>query len=258
VVLSFLVWFSQLKDVYGERLFVLLDEPGLSLHGKAQGDLLRYMNDKLRPSYQVMYSTHSPFMVDPDNLLSVRTIEDVLKDDEPLGTKVGDRVLSTDADTIFPLQAALGYDITQTLFVGKHTLLVEGPSDLLYIKWFSRELRSAKREHLDPRWVISVAGGIDKVGSFVTLFGGRHVHAAVLTDMAHGQKRKVRDLRETLLLQRGHVFSADTFANQSEADIEDLIGRSTYVALVNKAYALPSNHKLHKNKGIYILATPKR
>jgi hypothetical protein len=44
---SFLVWFSQMEKTYGKKLVILLDEPGLSLHGKAQADLLRYINEKL-------------------------------------------------------------------------------------------------------------------------------------------------------------------------------------------------------------------
>ena len=99
---------------HGDNLVVLLDEPGLSLHGKAQYDLLRFMREELMPKYQVLYTTHSPFMIEANNLLSCRTVEDVVtKDDEVLGTKVGSDILSTDSDTLFPLQAALGYDITQ-------------------------------------------------------------------------------------------------------------------------------------------------
>lgn len=154
---SFLAWFSQVRKTYGTNLFLLLDEPGLSLHAKAQGDLLRYINEKLKPHFQVIYSTHSPFMVDPDNIMGVRTVEDVVKNKQPLGTKIGDKVLSTDSDTLFPLQAALGYEITQTLFIGKHTLLVEGPSVLLYLKWFSQELKSQCKEGLDSKWVIAPA-----------------------------------------------------------------------------------------------------
>jgi len=245
---SFLVWFSQVKRVYGENLFILFDDPALSLHARAQADLLRYINEKLRPHHQVIYTTHSPFMIDPDNLLSVRTIEDVVIDDEIEGTKVGDKVLSTDADTLFPLQAALGYDITQTLFIGEHTLLVEGPSDLLYLKWFSKELQKRGREFLDPRWVIAPSGGISKVGSFVTLFGANELHVTVFTDFHSGVKQKVRDLRESNLLRQGYVFSAEMYVNQVEADIEDLLGRSLYIALVNKCYALNDAHKLPVRK----------
>lgn len=235
---SFLVWFSQVRKNYGDKLVILLDEPGLSLHAKAQSDLLRYINEKLKPSYQVVYTTHSPFMVDPDNILNARTVEDVFKDDQVLGTKVGDKVLSIDADTLSPLQAALGYDITQSLFVGKHTLLVEGPSDLLYLKWFSQELQRRGRTALDPRWTISPAGGLDKVNSFVTLFGGNKLHVAVLTDFHEGEKKKVRTLRDSELMQQGHVFSAESYAGQDEADLEDVIGRTAYIALVNQCYGL--------------------
>jgi predicted ATP-dependent endonuclease of OLD family len=241
---SFLVWFSQAKKTYGNRLIILLDEPGLSLHAKAQADLLRYFEEELAPNHQVVYSTHSPFMIDPAHLERVRTVEDVFvvqKDNDPpipeseLGTKVGDQVLSTDRDTVFPLQAALGYEITQTLFVGENTLLVEGPSEILYLQWFSKRLGA---EGLDRRWTICPCGGIDKIPAFLSLFGGNRLHVAVLTDFASGQKKKVEDLRRSSLLGSGHVLTCDTFAGQAEADIEDVVGRASYVELVNRTYEL--------------------
>ncbi len=245
---SFLVWFSQVKENYGENLILLLDEPGLNLHAKAQADLLRYMKEKLASNHQVIYTTHSPFMVDPESLLSVRTVEDVIQGDELLGTKVSDDVLSTDKDTIFPLQAALGYEVTQTLFVGENVLLVEGPSDLLFLQWASDQLRRRKRHHLDRRWVITPSGSIDKIGSFIALFGGNKIHIATLTDFAHGDKNKVQRLRDNQLLQAGHVFTVDAYANQPEADIEDLLGRSNYTFLVNKCYGLPKTRAVPQNK----------
>jgi hypothetical protein len=57
---SFLVWFSEVRKQYGENVIILLDEPGLSLHARAQADLLRYFNEQLRPKHQVIYTTHSP------------------------------------------------------------------------------------------------------------------------------------------------------------------------------------------------------
>lgn len=245
---SFLIWFSQVRKSYGKKLLILLDEPGLSLHAKAQADLLRYINEKLKPEYQVIYTTHSPFMIDPENLMSIKTVEDLTVNEEILGTKVNDKIFSTDVDTLFPLQAALGYEITQTLFVGKNTLLVEGPCDLLYLTWFSQELKSRKRCYLDPRWVITPAGGIDKIGSFLALFGGNKLHVAVLTDFQEGEKKKVRSLKESDLLRRGHVLSAEMFTGQSEADIEDLLGRSLYVALVDSCYSLAKSHQLPAGK----------
>lgn len=245
---SFLVWFSEVQKTHGGSLVVLLDEPGLTLHAAAQGDLLRYIRDELLLKYQVVYTTHSPFMVDAHDITTARTVEDVTGDDnEVLGTKVGDRVLSADGDTLFPLRAALGYDISQTLFVGEHTLLVEGPSDLLYLRWASDELRKAGGTALDSRWTVTPCGGITKVPSFLALFGGNQLHVAVLTDHGRGDKKKVRELRESELMRAGHVFTADEYAETagvSEGDTEDILGRRFYVDLVNVAYGLKGAQKL--------------
>ncbi len=242
---SFLVWFNQLKQTYGNNLIILLDEPGLSLHARAQNDLLRYINEQLRPYYQVIYTTHSPFMIDADNLLSARTVEDVVKKEKQkdgeivehlLGTKVSTDVLSTDPDTVSPLQRVLDYEITQTLFVGKHTLLVEGSSDLLYLKWFSRQLEKAGKPGLDYRWVICSVRGIDRIPGFVSLFRGNNLHIAAVVDVQAGHKQKIEHARKSL--EEKHLLTLDTYTGQTEADIEDVLGRDFYVALVNETYDL--------------------
>ena len=97
-------------------------------------------------------------------------------------------MLSRDRDTLFPLQGALGYEITQSLFIGEHSLLVEGPSDLLYIQWFSDQLKRAKRVYLDKRWTITPCGGLGKVAGFMTLFGANRLNVAILTDYKPGDE----------------------------------------------------------------------
>lgn len=247
---SFLVWFSEVQKTYGENLIVLLDEPGLSLHAKAQEDLLRFINEELLTKYQVIYSTHSPFMIDSSNLLSCRTVEDATAGDgEVLGTKVNSEVLKANGDTLFPLRAALGYDISQSLFVGEHTLLVEGPSDLLYIQWASQTLETAGRVGLDHRWTVTPCGGITKVPSFLALFSGNNLHVAVLADLADGVRNKVRDIQDSELLQDGHVFVAtDYSANERNADTEDILGRAFYVDLINATYGLTGGKKMPAKK----------
>jgi predicted ATPase len=239
---SFIALFSQVKKTHGDDVIILLDEPGLSLHAKAQTDLLRYFDERLAPRHQVIFTTHSPFMVPTDRLLSVRTVEDVVIDKdgvvEVLGTKVGDDVLSTDRDTLFPLQGALGYEITQSLFVGEHTLLVEGPSDILYMKAMSEELQARGRTGLDRRWTLCPAGGVEKVSAFMSLFGGNKLHVAVFIDYAHGHKKRVDELRRSKLLREGHVLTAEGYAGQPEADIEDILGGKAYVEIVNRCYGL--------------------
>jgi hypothetical protein len=245
---SFLVQFTKIRKELG-NVTILLDEPGLTLHGKAQQDLQRYFKEKLKPYHQVIYSAHSPFMVPADNFSEVKIVEDVVerpKDKRPIpkGTKIRGDVLVTDKDSLFPLQGALGYDITQTLFVGKDTLLVEGPSDILYLQALSEALKRRKRSGLDPRWTMCPSGGIDKIQPFISLFGGNRLHVAVLTDQGKGDKRKVEQLRRNEILKAGHVFTAAEFAGKDEGDIEDFFDSELFVEIVNRAYDLPANHVL--------------
>ena len=148
---SFLAWYSKLRKE-GVPLILLLDEPGLSLHAKAQGDLLHYFEEELKPHHQLVYTTHSPFMVEPTRFDRVRIVQDLSieahSDDLPeqqQGTKVFTDVLEATSDSLFPLQGALGYEINQTLFVGPNSLVVEGVSDLLYIQTMSAQTRRIKR-----------------------------------------------------------------------------------------------------------------
>ena len=243
---SFLAQFKQMQKKAPGSV-ILLDEPGLSLHGKAQSDLIKYMIERLLPDHQVIYTTHSPFMIPPDRLQDVRVVEDVIERDPRLvvrGTKVSNDVFTVDKDTRFPLQAYLGYEITQTLFIGENVLLVEGPSDILYLQAASNALKAQNRESLDPRWVICPSGGIDKLQPFISLFGGNNIKIAVLCDYAHGYKNKIRRLRESALLAVEGFFIARDFTGKDESDIEDFFEPVLYVDIVNCAYNLNAEHAI--------------
>lgn len=244
---SFLVKFAQVKDEE-TPVVLLLDEPGLTLHGKAQADLLRFFKDKLAPHHQIIYSTHSPFMVPADELASVRIVEDQVEMKGvrrmPLGTKVRSDVLTRDPDTLFPLQGALGYDITQSLFVGKHTMLLEGPGDILYIQALSDALKRRGRTGLDTRWTLCPAGGIDKIRPFVAMFSGNALHIAVLSDQAKGDNRKVDDLKRAEILKAGHFYTMADFMGRPEADIEDIFEPELFAAILNGTYGFDDTRKL--------------
>jgi predicted ATP-dependent endonuclease of OLD family len=244
---SFLVKFAQVQKTAG-NLILLLDEPGLTLHGKAQGDLLRYFDEKLAPKHQVVYTTHSPFMVPADNLPAVRIVEDRIFQPKPgqwtsEGTKVRDDALATDRDTLFPLQGALGYEITQTLFVGKHTLLLEGPGDILYLEAWSSALIRRGKPGLDRRWTLCPAGGIDKIQPFVALFSGQKLDIAVLSDYAKTDKKKFDSLRQNKVMEGERLLTFATVLGLQEADIEDVFNAALYADVINNAFNLPAvNH----------------
>ena len=262
---SFLVWFSQVKRAYGDNLFILLDDPGIGLHAKAQDDLLHYVSQELEPHYQVIYTTHSPFMVDANNLHRTRTVEDIISTGDDgrekyLGTRVGEKVFSTDADTLIPLRAALGYEMMRSMVAGHKTLLVDSMTDAFYLNWFSTRLNEKGRTGLDSSWKIVPCGGGEKIGAFLGLFGANHGDVVVLMDVAGGQKR-LEQLRESELMQGCGILTMDKYIHNEEGSIEDLIGWPTYFGLVNLCYKLPRKKRLSltaPDETVSIDSQPKR
>lgn len=242
---SFLAWYSQLKRE-GKPLILLLDEPGLFLHGKAQGDLLRYFEQELQAEHQLIYTTHSPFMVDPGRWDRARIVQDKGIDTlEPLppeeeGTKVFTDVLQASADSLFPLQGALGYEIHQTLFIGPNCLIVEGVSDLLYLQTVSGILERAGREGLrqgPDGWTITPVGGADKVPTFVALIGAqKSLELATLIDIDKSNEQAVENLYKKRLLKKKRVLTFADFTGTRYADVEDMFDVPFYLDLVNEEY----------------------
>ena len=240
---SFLAWYSRLRQEDHE-IILLLDEPGLSLHAKAQGDLLRYFEEELKPHHQLIYTTHSPFMVDPSHFDRVRIVQDPSIDSdaddlppEKQGTQVFTDVLEATSDSLFPLQGALGYEIHQSLFIGPNCLVVEGVSDLLYIQAMSAHLQTIGRVGLSPDWTITPVGGADKVPTFVALIGAQpDLNVAVLIDFHKQHRQSIENLYKSKLLKQRKVLTYAEYVEGQEADIEDMFGPELYLQLVNGAF----------------------
>ncbi len=242
---SFLAWYQKLREE-NDNLILLLDEPGLFLHAKAQGDLLRYFEEELIPHHQLIYTTHSPFMVDPTRFDRIRIVQNLSSapnpdnlPDELQGTKVITEVLDAIPDSLFPLQGALGYEISQTLFIGPNSLVVEGVSDLLYIQTISTLLQAQGKDGLSSDWTITPVGGSDKVSTFVSLIGAQtDLNIAVLIDYQKKNQQKIENLYKTKLLKQNQVLTYADFLNGKEADIEDMFNPSFYLKLVNREFGV--------------------
>lgn len=239
---SFLAWYSNLRGE-GEDIILLLDEPGLSLHAKAQEDLLRYIDKELRPHHQVIYTTHSPFMVDPHNLDRARIVQDMGMEQQAggqannLGTEVLSEIREATNDTLFPLQGALGYEIYQNLFIGPNSLVVEGVSDLMYIQIISGILQERGEEGLSDDWVTTPVGGVTNVPTFVALIGAQgKLNVVVLVDRHKRDEQKIGNLYRERLLTKKKILTYADFLPQREADVEDMFDPEFYLKLVNETY----------------------
>lgn len=132
------------RDPESSRV-LLIDEPGTYLHAKAQRDVLHLFEDKLADRQQVIYSTHSPYLLPSEKLHRLRV---VLRDGSK-GTLILDRLthpaLRGDefSDTLYPIISAIGLDVRERLTgLSPKNLLVEGLSDYIYLSGWIAELKS--------------------------------------------------------------------------------------------------------------------
>lgn len=236
---SFLVWFDavQSRAATKDALVLLLDEPGLNLHALAQADFLAYIRE-LSEQHQIIYTTHSPFMVDSTRLVDVRVVEDRVKE----GTKITGDLAGSSDESVFPLQAALGYSIAQNLFIAKKNILIEGPADLILLQHMGTLLESGRKQGLGDAVLVPV-GGLDKLATFVALLGSNKLRLVVLHDRASSPHQKLEDLVRQKLIERKRVLDFSMFLDPApaEADIEDLLPADAYIAAFNCAYAKELN-----------------
>ncbi|WP_190273055.1 ATP-dependent nuclease [Rhodopseudomonas palustris] len=229
---AFYITFS--ADTQGgnaDGAILLLDEPGLYLHAKSQEHLLKHFREDYKN--QIIYTTHSPFMVPPEAIELVRTVTI----NEETGTKVTN-VPTGDARTLFPLQAALGYQLSQTLFVGHSNLIVEGVTDFWILSAVNAHFTTAGIPSLPAELTVTPAGGAGKVSYMAALLASEELNVLVLLDDDRAGRDTQKDIVKNKLLRETAVsFVTEAFdPAPSEADIEDLIDPSIYDRLVSDTY----------------------
>ena len=230
---SFLSYFSHLEETESGDLIILLDEPGTALHAMAQKDFLRFMDERLSPRCQVLYSTHSPFMIDLDKLHRIRLVQDM----DGVGTVISDDAVNNDRETVFPLQMALGYQMAQTLFLAPHCLMVNSPSDLIYLQVLGDMVTEVSGARIDPRWVIIPVGSTDNLSTFVTLLGENYVSVAVMMDLTPTNREKIEAINKKNEMEGENPVKWVQVTRVRDADIEDLFDPKVYLELVNRSYA---------------------
>jgi predicted ATP-dependent endonuclease of OLD family len=212
---------------------LLLDEPGLHLHGTAQAKVITFLG-KLARDNQTLYSTHSPFLVDGDHLEQARAVYE--KEDGTTG--VSEDVWPRDKDSLFPLQAALGYQLAQSLFLSKRQLLVEGITDYWLIKTIAEILPSKNLPTLRGDITLVPAAGLTKLLPLASMLIGHEIEIGALLDGDEPARKEGKKLVEKLLAgeDRRCLFIGDFLDGRTAAEIEDVFPEDCYLAAVKEAY----------------------
>ncbi|AZG75914.1 AAA family ATPase [Methylocystis rosea] len=216
---------------------LLLDEPGLHLHPTLQARLIALF-ERICKANQLIYSTHLPFLVDGGHLERVRTVH--LYGPEPQKTMISNDVRPTgDRDTLVPLQAAIGYSIAQTLFLGKRSVIVEGITDYWIIKALNDCLsRKDTPPPLHRDTVLIPAGGTSRLMPLASIMmasaGVNEGHLLVLLDSDKEGEQAAKRMNE-VFSGESPVLMLGSAIGLTEATIEDLVPRDVYLAAIEHA-----------------------
>ncbi len=225
LVSFFVVFFAEAADKH-ENAILLLDEPGLHLHGLKQRDFRKTIS-RLAASNQTLYTTHSPFLVGPNELDMVRVVD---MTDRSTGTRVHGRLSSGDPAALLPLQEALGYDLAQSLFSQTRNLVLEGLTDYWYMEAVSQLLRNADVVKLDERIALVFANSAGKVVYYATILHAHKLKVAALLDSdAAGDQAAQQDTLVFTLGNKKILRTRDAYLGEvAKPEIEDLL-RDTLV-----------------------------
>ncbi|MBW8009813.1 MAG: AAA family ATPase [Chloroflexi bacterium] len=226
---SFLVYFSELQQ-RKEKIILLLDEPGLGLHASGQKHLLRFLEERIADKHQVIYTTHSPFMIDTSKMRRLRIVED----HNTSGTKIGNNIRTASQESISPIQAALGHQLTQSFLLGPENLIVNNAADTLYLQVISTFLRGLGRTGLHPKWTLIPAGGIENLPPFFAMLE-TEMQPSVLYNVTPKITETLNPMLESGMLKREKIFPVTEITGTSEADLEDLFNPGFYLTLLRGA-----------------------
>lgn len=229
----FLVFLVESEDAHANSI-LLLDEPGTSLHGTAQAKIVEFLR-KLVEDNQVIYTAHSPFMIDADHL---ETIRPVYEDPSTGETRISDDVWPKDKDALFPLQAALGYQLAQSLFISRRQVLLEGITDYWIFKSLDYAARVTGREALHPSIILTPSGGASRMMPLASMLLGHEVDVVAVLDGDEPGRREGRKLVDKLLGDPSRtIFTGDfTLDSNTTGETEDLFPADYYLGAVKKAH----------------------
>lgn len=186
-----MITYARTENRDAHSYLYLFDEPGTYLHPHAQLDLQRSF-ETISQRTQIVFTTHSLFLVNKNHPGRNRVVSKG-KD----GTKVDQKPFTKNWKAV---RESLGILMSNNFLIAEKTLLVEGPSDVIYVLDAVKKLKALGRIDVDLNDLSTVdAGSSDNYVAMAKLMlsEGREVVAMLDGDKAgdtlEKQLRKVCD-----------------------------------------------------------------
>lgn len=248
--LSYFVQYLSHLPSGGDEI-LLMDEPDAYLSSQGQQDLLgifeafAYPPDPDKDPVQVVYVTHSPFLIDKNHGERIRALQ---KGDGEEGTRV---VANAAHNHYEPLRSAFGAFVAETTFIGNCNLMMEGQADQILLAGISSLMRrlGSAGETLDLNTLSLVpSGSAEHIPYMVYLARGRDVDTPAVVvlldadDEADGIAEELRKgyrnrrlIEDDLVIQVNDIGTDGLHLSTSGiSEIEDLLTAEVCAAAVKR------------------------
>lgn len=223
--LSFYLVFLVESQNKHKNAILLLDEAGLTLHPTAQKDLCMFFNN-LATKNQIIHTTHSPFIVDTNNIDRCKVVY-VDKDGYTVASddlRIGDDKLNE--QSIYAVHAALGLSVSDILLQGCKPVIVEGPSDQIYLNSIKQALISLKMIAPKEEIVFIPSGGVKGIPGIVSILGAKvgKLPVVIVDSDKSGDdaKNKLTGNNGLYKEESTSIHSMNEFCNIERCEVEDL------------------------------------
>lgn len=183
-----------------------------------------------------IYTTHLPFLIPKDKLYRLRVVQKVSEGRSEVTAKF---YTAGNKDTLYSIRAVLGVTLDDSLFVGKNTLVVEGPSDQLLISAMIQEFAKRQARKFKDTNNIFVLGveGADVAKYYAVLLEINQLPYAVIFDNDQKGINARNDLVKTNIPEsRIILLSKSSNAAQQYYDVENLFPVEVYAKSFHRIY----------------------
>lgn len=240
---SFYLVFLVESEQHHQNAILLLDEPGVTLHPLAQKDLFLFF-ENLAQNNQILYTTHSPFMVDSNHLERVRSIyidangKTVASPDLRAAERSRGK---NQPQSIYPAHAALGLSVSDTLLVNCNPVLVEGESDQVYLSALKNLLISKGKIAPLKEIVFIPTGGVKGIkATSAILSGASEVKPPILLDGDKPGTKMAAELKSDFYAaEQEKIIIVSEYTTLQNGEIEDLFPKDKFARIVSRFLPRP-------------------
>ncbi len=232
----FLSFYLRLSTQKSSQCIILIDEPGVNLHAKAQREILKILVDKIAPESPVIISTHSPYLLETTRLDRVRL---VLKDTQR-GTLVSNHITKdADADTLLPIATTLKMETASaTPLSGKCNVLIFDAADYFFLAAVQSGIKNPEGKEIN---LIPCTGEDGNLEQLVSFLKGFNFDFRVVFNRASENYAKKEYLQKKFDLSEKQICFVPL--DPHAPAVEDLIAYTDFYAYV-VAGETPQDHGL--------------